>query len=272
MAGDGTSCSARGVVGLAVDPLELGQQAVLAEPLRVVGVVDEHRRPGRGAQHPGRGDAGADEGVDQRRLARAGRAADDREQRRVEGHQARDHVVLELVDHLARGRRAARRPRGARAAAAPPAGRRAGAPARSPSRSRRRGRPLPVGLLGSLSGAWSAVPSSSWVIAWGPPVRGRRCRGGSDRAPRRAPARAGRSRTAPCRAGSGGGGSRARWRRPGTPAWRARRAGRPWRAQRRACRRARRSTSHGMSVAGSSPRSAASCRAWASSGRSDRRR
>src|SRR6478609_9681349 len=92
-----------GVVGLAVDPLELGQQAVLAEPLRVVGVVDEHRRPGRGAQHTGRGDAGADQRVDQRRLAGAGGAADDREERRVEGHQARDDVVLELVDHLRAG-------------------------------------------------------------------------------------------------------------------------------------------------------------------------
>ena len=55
---------------------------------------------------------------------------------------------------------------------------------------------------------------------------------------------------------------------------RARSAGVPpcARAPRRACRRARRSISHGMSVAGSSPRSAASWSASVRRGRSERRR
>ena len=94
-----------GVVGLAGDALEVGQEALLAEPLRVVGVVHQHGRAGRRAQHARGGDAGADERVDQGRLPGPGRAADDRQQRRVERHQAGDDVVLELVDHL-RARRA----------------------------------------------------------------------------------------------------------------------------------------------------------------------
>ena len=89
------------VDGRVRDPLEVGQQAVLAEPLGVVGVVDQHRRPGRGPQHAGLGDPAPDQRVDQRRLAGAGGAADHGEQRGVDGHQPRDDVVLELVDHLA---------------------------------------------------------------------------------------------------------------------------------------------------------------------------
>ncbi len=42
----------------------------------------------------------SDEGVDQRRLSGARRAADDREERCVTAEHARDHVVLELVDQL----------------------------------------------------------------------------------------------------------------------------------------------------------------------------
>ena len=98
--GRGDQLEGLGVVGLPGDALELGQQPVLPEPLRVVGVVHQHRRAGGGPQHAGRGDAGPDQRVHQGRLAGAGGAADDREQRRVEGHQARDDVVLELVDHL----------------------------------------------------------------------------------------------------------------------------------------------------------------------------
>ena len=66
------------------------------------------RRP----QHARLGHPVPDEGVDQRRLAGAGGAADDGQQRRVEGHEPRQDVVLELVDHLRRATRAAPPPRG----------------------------------------------------------------------------------------------------------------------------------------------------------------
>ena len=52
---------------------------------------------GGGAQHPGAADPGTDDRVDQGRLAGAGGPADDGEQRGVEGAQARQHVVVELV-------------------------------------------------------------------------------------------------------------------------------------------------------------------------------
>ena len=66
----------------------------------VVGVVDEHGRARRRTEYAGLADPLPDQGVHQRRLAGAGGPTDDREQRRVDLDQPRQHVVLELVDHL----------------------------------------------------------------------------------------------------------------------------------------------------------------------------
>ena len=65
------------------------QHPVRAEPAHVQRVVHEHRPAGRGAQHPRRADLRADQRVDHRRLARAGGAADDHEQRRAPGSRRR---------------------------------------------------------------------------------------------------------------------------------------------------------------------------------------
>jgi hypothetical protein len=67
---------------------QAGEHAVGLEPAHVGGVADEHGRAGRRAQDARRRDGGADEAVDQRRLACAGRAADDHQQRRVHLAQA----------------------------------------------------------------------------------------------------------------------------------------------------------------------------------------
>ena len=76
---------------------EVRQDAVGLEPGTVVGVVREDRRAGRGPQHAGLGDDLADDGVDQRGLARTGGAAHHHEHRRVELHEAGQDVVGELV-------------------------------------------------------------------------------------------------------------------------------------------------------------------------------
>ena len=82
---------------------ELGQDPGVGEPAHVVGVADEHRGAGRRAQHARWRHGRPDQAVDDRRLARSGRAADDREQRGVEAAQAGQHVVVELVDELGAG-------------------------------------------------------------------------------------------------------------------------------------------------------------------------
>ena len=79
---------------------EPGQDAVVLEPGDVRRVAGEHRRPGGRAQHAGRADLRADQGVDERGLARAGGAADDHEQRRVHARQARQEVVVDLAGDL----------------------------------------------------------------------------------------------------------------------------------------------------------------------------
>ena len=56
-----------------------------------------------GRSTPERLTCGTDDGVDQGRLARAGGPADDGEQRGVDGPQARQHVVVELLEELAAG-------------------------------------------------------------------------------------------------------------------------------------------------------------------------
>ena len=88
------------VGGRAVGALELGKDALLVEPRRVVGMVDEHGRTRRRPEYAGLADLLADQRVHQRRLAGTRRPADDREQRSVDLHQPGQHVVLELVDHL----------------------------------------------------------------------------------------------------------------------------------------------------------------------------
>ena len=57
-----------------------------------------------GRQHAGAAHLGTDDRVDQRRLAGAGGPADDGEQRGVDGAQARQHVVVELLEELPCGR------------------------------------------------------------------------------------------------------------------------------------------------------------------------
>ena len=103
MAGDGTSCSAAGSSVWRSTRSSSGSRRSWPNHFASSGWWTSTGDRVVGRSTPGVGDAGADQGVDQRRLAGAGRAADDREQRRVEGHQARDHVVLELVDHLGAG-------------------------------------------------------------------------------------------------------------------------------------------------------------------------
>ena len=109
-------------------PRQRRQDPLVGEPALVVRVVGEDRGSRRRPQDAARAHHGADEGVHQRRLARAGRASDDREERRVELGEARAR----------RSRRAGRRRRRARHRAGRGRGRRrAGAgDAARPSRSR----------------------------------------------------------------------------------------------------------------------------------------
>ena len=79
---------------------ELGQDALGCEPLCIARMMDEHRRLRRRTEYAHLGDGLADDRVDESRLASAGRAADDGEQRRVELHEPRQDVVLELVDGI----------------------------------------------------------------------------------------------------------------------------------------------------------------------------
>ena len=82
-------------------PGQPGEDAVALEPGGVVGVVDEHRGGRRRPQHARPADLLPDDRVDQGGLAGPGRAADDGEQRRVEGPQPGQDVVVELGEQLA---------------------------------------------------------------------------------------------------------------------------------------------------------------------------
>ena len=113
-----TSCRACGSLVECVDPLEVGQQPVLRRTSDASsGWCTSTGERVVGRSTTGLGDPVPDQGVDQRRLAGAGRAADHGQQRRLQRGHARDHVVLELVDHLAAGLRGARPSRAGRAAA-----------------------------------------------------------------------------------------------------------------------------------------------------------
>src|SRR5690606_1973606 len=79
---------------------EAGQHVLAHEPVAVGRIGDQRRHQRGGPQHARLGDVGPDEGVDQRRLARAGGAADDGEERRVDGAQPGQQVVVELPSQL----------------------------------------------------------------------------------------------------------------------------------------------------------------------------
>lgn len=82
------------------DAGEAGQDAAGAEPVVVVGVADQDRGAGGGAQHARFADLPSDQGVDQGGLAGAGGAADDREEGRLGGAEARQQVVVELGEEF----------------------------------------------------------------------------------------------------------------------------------------------------------------------------
>ena len=80
------------------------QHPVRAEPAHVQRVVHQHRPPGGRPQHPGRADlARRRSEFTTRRLAGPGRAPDDHEHRGAGVAQARQQVVVELVEDRASG-------------------------------------------------------------------------------------------------------------------------------------------------------------------------
>ena len=72
------------------------RQRVLGEGLDVLGIDDQHGRARRRAQDPGVGDLGAQNGIDQRRLARAGGTAHDDDGGQFGVGQTGQHVVADL--------------------------------------------------------------------------------------------------------------------------------------------------------------------------------
>lgn len=81
-------------------PGQLRQHPHPGEPVVVVRVADEHGGPRRRAQHTGLTDPAPHQGVDQRRLARAGGTADHREQRRLGILEPGYEVVVELGEQF----------------------------------------------------------------------------------------------------------------------------------------------------------------------------
>ncbi len=82
---------------------QIGEHPVGLEPRHVGRVVYEHRRACGRAEHPRRSHGVPHERVDEGRLAGAGRATHDRQQRRIDLDQPGQDVVLELSDHLLPG-------------------------------------------------------------------------------------------------------------------------------------------------------------------------
>ena len=80
---------------------QAGQDVLGGEPFAVGGAGDQGGGQRGGPQDAGLGDVLADQGVHQGGLARPGGAADDGQQRRVDGAQTRDQVVVELAGQLA---------------------------------------------------------------------------------------------------------------------------------------------------------------------------
>ena len=86
------------LAGPARDPAQAGQHPVAGEPVAVLGMVDQDRADRGRAEDARTADLGVDDGVDQSGLAGARRAADDGQQRGVEGGQAGHDVVVELPE------------------------------------------------------------------------------------------------------------------------------------------------------------------------------
>ena len=84
--------------GLGEDVAAHLRQRVLGEGLAVLRVHDQDGRARRGAQDPGLGELGAQDGVDQRGLTGAGRPAHDDDGGQVGVRQTRQHVVADLAD------------------------------------------------------------------------------------------------------------------------------------------------------------------------------
>jgi hypothetical protein len=82
------------------DAGEVGQYAHAAEPVVVLRMADEHRRPCRRPQHPRLADAPAYERVHQRGLPRSGGSPDDGQQRRAGVSQPRHQVVVQLGEQF----------------------------------------------------------------------------------------------------------------------------------------------------------------------------
>ena len=96
--GDQTHGPRAVLAGPARDPAQAGQHPVAGEPVAVLGVVDQDRADRGRAEDARTADLGVDDGVDQSGLAGARRAADDGQQRGVEGGQAGHDVVVELPE------------------------------------------------------------------------------------------------------------------------------------------------------------------------------
>ena len=91
------------VVRGSAGPRQSGQDPVVSEPPGVVAVMDQYRCSGGRPDDPRGGDLAPDQRVDQRRLPRAGRSADDSEERRVDGGEPGQDVVVQLAGDLAYG-------------------------------------------------------------------------------------------------------------------------------------------------------------------------
>jgi hypothetical protein len=76
------------------------EDPIVLEPAQIVGMADEDRRAGGGAENPGRAHDGADEAVHERRLPGAGRAADHHQHRGIHLAEARQEVVVGLGDEI----------------------------------------------------------------------------------------------------------------------------------------------------------------------------
>lgn len=101
-----------GIHELAADARQVREDTLGSERSGVVGVVNQERSARGGTNRTGSGHRVPHERVDQRGFTRAGGAADHREQRGVQGSDARQHVIVKLgngpTDGLALLRRTGR--------------------------------------------------------------------------------------------------------------------------------------------------------------------
>jgi hypothetical protein len=92
---------ARAALELAGCTSQTGKDAVALKPLQLERMGDEDGRGRSRPEHSGSGNRPADEAVDESRLARSGRAAEDREQRSIQLTKAGQEIVVDLADELA---------------------------------------------------------------------------------------------------------------------------------------------------------------------------